>query len=90
VLGRVKSNVVSNVWYSILTLKLTRIADCNSLHLDLTNIFDSFLPQLLLYPNPSDPLNGEAASLMLRDHNEYVKKIRGIDMDVVSSNLGFF
>eukprot|EP00297_Palpitomonas_bilix_P025080 CAMPEP_0113919178 /NCGR_PEP_ID=MMETSP0780_2-20120614/33772_1 /TAXON_ID=652834 /ORGANISM="Palpitomonas bilix" /LENGTH=175 /DNA_ID=CAMNT_0000919087 /DNA_START=97 /DNA_END=624 /DNA_ORIENTATION=+ /assembly_acc=CAM_ASM_000599 len=43
---------------------------------DLTNIFDSFLPQLLLYPNPSDPLNGEAASLMLRDHNEYVKKIR--------------
>mmetsp|Transcript_5143 Transcript_5143/g.11269 ORF Transcript_5143/g.11269 Transcript_5143/m.11269 type:complete len:121 (-) Transcript_5143:449-811(-) len=57
---------------------------------DLTNIFDSFLPQLLLYPNPSDPLNGEAASLMLRDHNEYVKKIRGIDMDVVSSNLGFF
>lgn len=43
---------------------------------DLLNVFDVFLPQLLLYPNPADPLNGEAAALMLREPDRYNAKIR--------------
>ena len=44
---------------------------------DLLNVFEVFLPQLLLYPNPTDPLNGEAAALMMRDHEQYEKKVKG-------------
>ena len=43
---------------------------------DLVNVFDVFLPQLLLYPNPTDPLNGEAASLMMRNPSQYAQRIR--------------
>ena len=43
---------------------------------DLINIFESFLPQLLLYPNPTDPMNGEAAALMLRDKEKYEARIK--------------
>jgi ubiquitin-conjugating enzyme E2 H len=44
---------------------------------DMINIFETFLPQLLRYPNPTDPLNGEAASMMMRDIKEYEKKVKG-------------
>lgn len=44
---------------------------------DLVNVFEVFLPQLLLYPNPSDPLNGEAAALMMRDRNTYDQRVKG-------------
>lgn len=39
----------------------------------LVNIFEIFLPQLFKYPNPKDPLNGEAAALFLHDPTEYQK-----------------
>ncbi|KAJ5495940.1 Ubiquitin-conjugating enzyme E2 8 [Penicillium diatomitis] len=43
---------------------------------DMINIFEVFLPQLLRYPNPSDPLNGEAAALMMREPKGYEAKVK--------------
>ncbi len=43
---------------------------------DLVNIFTVFLPQLLLYPNASDPLNGEAAALSMRDPAAYSERVK--------------
>lgn len=43
---------------------------------DLVNVFEVFLPQLLLYPNPSDPLNGEAAALLMRDKAAYEQRVK--------------
>lgn len=37
----------------------------------LLNIFENFLPHLLRYSNPSDPLNSEASNLMVKDPKKY-------------------
>jgi ubiquitin-conjugating enzyme E2 H len=43
---------------------------------DLINVFEVFLPQLLLYPNPTDPLNGEAAALLMREPAKYNTRVK--------------
>jgi ubiquitin-conjugating enzyme E2 H len=43
---------------------------------DLLNIFEIFLPQLLAYPNPTDPLNIDAANLMNANLEDYKKLVR--------------
>lgn len=51
---------------------------------DMINIFEVFLPQLLTYPNPGDPLNGEAAGLLLRDPKNYEAKVKGMILNSLS------
>lgn len=48
----------------------------------MMNIFEVFLPQLLRYPNPTDPLNGEAAALLMREPTKYEIKVKGNPLDV--------
>ena len=43
---------------------------------ELKNIFEEFLPQLLLYPNPNDPLNPDAADLLLHHKKQYEERVR--------------
>ena len=43
---------------------------------ELKNIFEEFLPQLLLYPNPNDPLNHDAAELLLHNKKKYEEKVK--------------
>jgi hypothetical protein len=68
--------VVTNVWYVGGWYLLDCVADLSPF-IDMINIFEVFLPQLLRYPNPNDPLNGEAAALMMRHPKEYETKVKG-------------
>lgn len=53
---------------------------------DMINIFEVFLPQLLRYPNPTDPLNGEAAALLMREPKSYEAKVKEYVGRYASSN----
>ena len=55
---------------------------------DMVNIFEVFLPQLLRYPNPTDPLNGEAAALMMREEKSYNARVKGRSPTLASSSFG--
>ena len=57
---------------------------------DMINIFEVFLPQLLRYPNPTDPLNGEAAALLMREPAAYDQKVKGISILFFSSLYSTF
>ncbi|KAI3829243.1 hypothetical protein L1987_03361 [Smallanthus sonchifolius] len=43
---------------------------------DLVNVFEAFLPQLLLDPNAADPLNADAAALLLSDKATYEARVK--------------
>lgn len=42
---------------------------------DISNVVEFFLPQLLTYPNPNDPLNNFAALLYRNDKVKFQKKV---------------
>lgn len=70
-------SVAASTWVQVFIVFLFRWPD-------LTNIFESFLPQLLAYPNPIDPLNGDAAALYLHQPEEYKHKIKGSALNFYS------
>ncbi|KAH9742089.1 UBC core domain-containing protein [Citrus sinensis] len=43
---------------------------------EISCYLEFFSSQLLLYPNPSDPLNGDAASLMMKDRKQYEQRVK--------------
>ncbi|KAM0685992.1 Ubiquitin-conjugating enzyme E2 4 [Conglomerata obtusa] len=43
---------------------------------DLTNVMEVFLPQLLAYPNPLDPLNTEAAHMYINDRKKFDEMVK--------------
>lgn len=53
----------------------------------LLNIFENFLPHLLRYANPSDPLNTEASNLMTKDEKKYNEVVKSYVLKYASKNI---
>ncbi|RLV92126.1 Ubiquitin-conjugating enzyme E2 5 [Spathaspora sp. JA1] len=53
----------------------------------LLNIFENFLPHLLRYANPSDPLNTEASNLMTKDEAKYTETVKRYVQQYAKNNL---
>ncbi len=58
--GTICLNVLNEEWQPIYTIK---------------HILETFIPQLLTYPNPDDPLNLEAAEMYKTDINKFNKHV---------------
>jgi len=43
---------------------------------NLSHIHDTFIPQLLQYPNADDPLNEDAAKIYLEDYNQFTNLVK--------------
>lgn len=78
--GSVCLDVINQTWspmFGLLPFTSTQDTRLNLALLDMINIFEVFIPQLMRYPNPTDPLNGEAAALLMREPSSYDAKVRG-------------
>ncbi|GEQ69087.1 hypothetical protein JCM33374_g2758 [Metschnikowia sp. JCM 33374] len=53
----------------------------------LLNIFENFLPHLLRYGNPSDPLNTEASGLMTKNEQKYIETVKKYVKQYASQKL---
>lgn len=53
----------------------------------LLNIFENFLPHLLRYGNPSDPLNTEASNLMTKNEAQYTEMVKKYVQQYASEDL---
>ena len=59
--GSICLNVLNEEWQPIYTIK---------------HIIETFIPQLLTYPNPDDPLNVEAAKLYNNNKDQFNRQVK--------------